>query len=302
VPALLESLADMLRRTVDQRIRIEVRAAAGCPPCKADAGQLESALLNIAINARDAMPQGGVLRFACGPLQHLPADLPGAFGGEAAPHGYVAIAITDTGAGMPEEVRERAFEPFFTTKEAGRGTGLGLSTVYGFARQSHGAVQLESRPGAGTTVTLCIPVHAGDAGDEDVAAQIDTTLPTGLRVMLVEDEAEVRAVAQRFLAALGCEVRAYSSAEQALQAVAEGVPLDLLVSDVALGTGLRGTDLARELSALLPEVAVLLVSGYSAELLDLSDTAPAAWELLAKPYSRGELQAAMAQALAARRR
>ena len=214
---------------------------------------------------------------------------------------YVAIAITDTGAGMSEAVKERAFEPFFTTKESGRGTGLGLSTVYGFVKQSHGAISLDSTPGAGTCVTLYIPTHQqAPQAAGDIAAQTDT-LPPGLRVMLVEDEPEVRAVALHFLAALNCKVTAFASAEQALQALASGTELDLLLSDVALGTGMRGTELARELRLQHPEVAVLLVSGYSAELLDINQSAPASWELLAKPYSRRELQAAMAQALAVRR-
>ena len=153
--ALLNSLADLLRRTLDQRISIVLDADDVL--CLADPGQLESALLNIAINARDAMPPGGTL------LVHLPApSAPCPSGmdvdaGEPAADGYVGIAITDSGSGMPAAVKERAFEPFFTTKEAGRGTGLGLSTVYGFARQSSGAVRLASAPGAGTTVTLYLP-------------------------------------------------------------------------------------------------------------------------------------------------
>jgi PAS domain S-box-containing protein len=299
VPGMLRSLADMLRRTVDQRIRIEVQAEPGCPAGLADAGQLESALLNIAINARDAMPGGGKLVFACADIGSLPPELHGDF----APHersasGYLSISITDNGAGMSEAVKERAFEPFFTTKESGRGTGLGLSTVYGFVKQSKGAVTLDSTPGVGTTVTLYLPRHdaAPGAGEAHTATR---ALPPRLRVMLVEDEPEVRAVALRFLAALDCVVAAFANAEQALQGLTADAEFDLLLSDVALGTGMRGTDLAREVLARRPGVAVLLVSGFSAELLDINQTAPASWELLAKPYSREELQAAMAQALAA---
>jgi PAS domain S-box-containing protein len=301
VPAMLESLSDMLRRTLDQRIRIEVGAPDDCPPGLADAGQLESALLNIAINARDAMPAGGVLRFSCRCLDALPPDLRSDFApGDHPPIGYVAIAIADSGAGMSEAVKERAFEPFFTTKETGRGTGLGLSTVYGFVKQSRGAVSLDSTPGVGTTVTLYIPLYeAAHAADGEAGTQPDA-LPVGLRVLLVEDEPEVRAVALRFLATLECKVLAFANAEQALQALSLGAEFDLLLSDVALGTGLRGTDLAREVRMRRPGVAVLLVSGYSAELLNINESAPASWELLAKPYSRAELSAAMAQALAVR--
>ena len=299
VPAMLRSLADMLRRTLDQRIRIEVQAEPGCPAGLADAGQLESALLNIAINARDAMPGGGRLVFACNNVGTLPPELHGDFAPDArSASGYLSISITDDGAGMSEAVKERAFEPFFTTKESGRGTGLGLSTVYGFVKQSKGAITLDSTPGAGTTVTLYIPRHdlAPSAADVSPAA---LALPPGLRVMLVEDEPEVRAVALRFLAALDCTVSAFASAEQALQGLTAEAGFDLLLSDVALGTGMRGTELAREVRTRHPGIAVLLVSGFSAELLDINQTAPASWELLAKPYSRSELQAAMAQALAA---
>jgi PAS domain S-box-containing protein len=161
VGAMLSALADMLRRTVDQRIRIEVQVSPDCPPVLADPGQLESALLNIAINARDAMPEGGALAFRAMPVDGLPAELRHDLDPKGSPDGrFVAISIADTGAGMSDEVRERAFEPFFTTKEAGRGTGLGLSTVYGFVRQSRGAIDIHSTLGAGTTLTLYIPQPA----------------------------------------------------------------------------------------------------------------------------------------------
>ena len=165
---LLNSLADMLRRAVDQHIRIEVEVAPSCAPVLADPGQLESALLNIAINARDAMPDRGGLRFGARPCAELPLDIrnePDA--PSAAGDAFVVISITDTGAGagMPEEVKERSFEPFFTTKEVGRGTGLGLSTVYGFVKQSRGAIALKSRPGTGTRLTLFDPQHHGHLRD-----------------------------------------------------------------------------------------------------------------------------------------
>lgn len=298
VQGLIESLADMLRRTLDQRIRIDVHMQDDCPPCLADAGQLESALLNIAINARDAMPTGGTLTFS-GELCHtLPPELRGDFELDATqPDSYIAIAIADTGAGMSDAVRERAFEPFFTTKEAGRGTGLGLSTVYGFVKQSHGAVTLTSAPGQGTTVTLYIPRFAERDMSSDEARAQEHAIPAGLKVLLVEDEPEVRAVATTFLRNLGCVVTACANAEQALLRLGTNARFDLLLTDIALGPGMRGTELAREAQARLPQLAVLLMSGYSADLLDTSQTAPLSWELLAKPYSREELKQAMACAL-----
>ena len=162
----------------------------------ADPGQLESALLNIAINARDAMPDGGTLRFRGRRCTALPAEVAATSSAtRRAGSGFVAISIADTGTGMSDEVKERAFEPFFTTKEAGRGTGLGLSTVYGFVKQSSGAVTIDSAPGSGTTVTLYLPAarRGAPAGDADDAADCGE-LPAGLAVLLVEDDAEVRAV------------------------------------------------------------------------------------------------------------
>jgi len=295
--ALLHSLSDMLRRTLDQRIAIEVEIAADCPPVRADPGQLEAALLNIAINARDAMPEGGSLRFAAtaldGPLPGLEREL------DAAGR-YVCIAVGDSGCGMSEAVRERAFEPFFTTKQAGRGTGLGLSTVYGFAKQSSGAVALDSELGRGTTVQLVLPT-AVSVGAEAATDAFDAEaglVPPGLKVLLVEDDAEVRAVAQHFLAAIGCELSVCASAESALPLLEPDAEFELLLTDIALGAGMRGTKLAWLAQQRLPQLKVLLVSGYSEELLRADREAPAAWELLPKPYSRNDLAQAIARVLA----
>ncbi|WP_298832614.1 PAS domain S-box protein [uncultured Piscinibacter sp.] len=293
--ALLQSLADMLRRTLDQRIRIEVDTPEDCPPVLADAGQLESALLNIAINARDAMPEGGLLWFACREVPPRSPDLPAELA-EVEDTAYVAIAVGDTGGGMPEEVKERAFEPFFTTKDAGRGTGLGLSTVYGFAKQSKGAVRLDSMLGVGTTITLFLPSERDGAPLESEAEAVAGSVPPGLRVLLVEDDTEVRSVAQRFLAALGCTVTARANAEQAREELRPDAGIDMLVTDIALGPGMRGTELAELARQRLPTLPVLLVSGYASALLD----APPGWDVLRKPYTRAELGRAMARALAQR--
>ncbi|MGJ7556839.1 PAS domain S-box protein [Variovorax sp. RB3P1] len=302
--ALLHSLADMLRRTLDQRIHIAIDTGPGCPPVLADPVQLESALLNIAINARDAMPEGGTLHFRSEDCGLLPLALrterndPNMQG-----HGrFVAISISDSGTGMADDVKERAFEPFFTTKEAGRGTGLGLSTVYGFVKQSKGAIAIESQPGAGTTVTLYLPQlergsrAAPPAAEEERA---DASVPSGLRVMLVEDDAEVRKVAHTFLVTLGCKVASAANGEEALSVMQNAtVPFDLLLSDIALGAGMRGTQLATEAQQLFPRLAILLMSGFSSELLDADRDMPPSWELLPKPYTRGELARAIARLLA----
>jgi len=235
VAQLCHSLAEMLRRTVDQRIVIGVEVESPCPPALADPGQLESALLNIAINARDAMPAGGSLRFHASavalPPQHVRHELQH----DAAHDGHVAIAVIDSGSGMPDEVRERAFEPFFTTKASGRGTGLGLSTVYGFVKQSNGAITIDSAPGAGTTVTLYLPGVKAAPSRVDATPATDVPTPAGLRVLLVEDDPAVAAVARRFLEAATCQVTEARTAEQALRLLRARHGCDLLLSDIALG-------------------------------------------------------------------
>ena len=296
VSALLNSLADMLRRTLDQRIRIDVEAPPACPPVLADPGQLESALLNIAINARDAMPEGGALRFRAEACVDLPDEARHDLDDPSAPKGgFVAISVSDTGAGMAEAVRERAFEPFFTTKEAGRGTGLGLSTVYGFVKQSKGAVAIDSTPGEGTTLTLYIPRPWNTGAPPAADAGAGQAVPAGLNVLIVEDDAEVRAVVSASLDEMQCKVRVAGSGEQALLALDQDPGFDLLLSDIALGPGMRGTQLAAQAQKRFPQMAVLLMSGFSAELLDADRDSPPAWELLRKPFTREELAQAIAR-------
>ena len=295
IDALLRSLSDMLHRTLDQHITIELDLQP-CPPCLADAGQLESALLNIAINARDAMPSGGTLRFRARPCATLPDDIHGEHDNadaDVAETAFVAISISDTGTGMAEEVKERVFEPFFTTKEAGRGTGLGLSTVYGFVKQSKGGVSIDSRVGRGSTVTLYIPQVEASASVYD-PSHTDEHIAPGLRVLLVEDDSDVRSVVQNFLDTLRCEVTSCANGEQALATLQTDAAFDLLLTDIALGAGMRGTTLAALAQGKRPSLRVLLMSGFSAELLEADRDSPPSWELLRKPYSRAELARAIA--------
>jgi signal transduction histidine kinase/CheY-like chemotaxis protein len=278
---MLRSLADMLERTLDQRVRIALDVAPACPPVFADPAQLESALLNIAINARDAMPEGGTLSFGAHPVDG----------------GTVALAVHDSGSGMSDEVRERAFEPFFTTKAKGRGTGLGLSTVYGFVKQSKGTVTLDSAPGRGTTVTLRLP-RWRDHESPLAEGAAPAALPRHLKVLLVEDEPEVRKVIATFLDGLGVKFHSAVDGEQALAWLEADGDVDLLLTDIALGPGMRGTDLARSARARDPDLKVLLMSGFAPELLDPDADQPLPWELLRKPCTREELAAALGRALA----
>ena len=301
VDAMLGSLADMLRRTLDQRIRIDVTIAQAGLAVVADPVQLESALLNIAINARDAMPAGGQLHFRASPCAKLPAAVSGELDVVSdSAGGFVLLSISDTGAGMPEEVKARAFEPFFTTKEAGRGTGLGLSTVYGFVKQSRGAIAIDSAPGAGTTVALYLPHPVAEALHSPGIDPVSATVKPGLEVLLVEDDAEVRSVVEKFLAHLECRVTVAASGEQALAMLGPRASFDLLLTDIALGAGIRGTELAAEAQRRFPGLGILLMSGFSAELLDADRDSPASWELLRKPYSRDDLALAIAKLTSAR--
>jgi PAS domain S-box-containing protein len=286
--AMLQPLAALLRRTLDTRIRIEVDVAADCPPCLADAGQLESALLNIAINARDAMPEGGVLRFTATRCTTPPAQADAL----SWLQGGVALGVHDSGVGMSEAVLARAFEPFFTTKEAGRGTGLGLATVHGFSHQSHGAVTLDSRVGEGTWVTLYLPSPLPSSAAASDTSATTAAVPRGLSVLLVEDEPEVLRVVQTFLAQWQCSVLPCANAEAALDALAAAPAqhFDLLISDVMLGPGQRGDQLAERLRSLRPALPVLLMSGYAGEMQTLP------WPLLRKPFTREQLAEAVLQA------
>ena len=241
------------------------------------------------------MPGGGTLCFRAAPCRALPDDIGGGIDAFDAAGGFVLIAISDSGSGMSAEVKERAFEPFFTTKEAGRGTGLGLSTVYGFVKQSKGAVALESELDRGTTLTLYVPGPT-EAASATIVAAPGRSVPAGLRVLLVEDHFDVRAVMRRFLDAFHCVVSEASSAEQALLAIGAGQRFDVLLTDIALGAGMRGTELAARVQKRLPEIAVVLMSGYSAELLEADSGSPPAWELVRKPCSREELGEAIARA------
>jgi PAS domain S-box-containing protein len=296
--AMLHSLADMLRRTLDQRVRIAVEMppwSCRCAPTRASSSPRCSTSRSMrAMRCRTA---------ACCASGSSPASSwrraspPSSATMRRRPTASWRSPIDDSGIGMTAEARERAFEPFFTTKEPGRGTGLGLSTVYGFARQSRGAVTLDSTPGRGTTVTLYLPRPAPERAVPALDAVADWKIPAGLAVLLVEDDAEVRQVMRRFLEALGCAVTEAASGEQAMLLLDAGRRFALLLSDIALGAGMRGTELAARAQAFRPELAVVLMSGYSAELLDADRDSPAAWELVQKPCTREELAGAIARVL-----
>jgi signal transduction histidine kinase len=296
VNRLIAHMSEMLHRTLGETIEIVTRPAEGLRPALVDRNQLENALLNLAINARDAMPHGGLLEISTSLADVNQEDC--AADADEGPGQYVCIAVQDYGEGMSAEVLERAIEPFFSTKEVGQGTGLGLSTVYGFVRQSGGDLVLESREGEGTRVELRLPcanVHSAEQpaqrGDRALAAG------EGERVLLCEDDEGVRLFSSETLRDLGYEVIEASDVESALSALLDCGRIDLLFTDVVLPGGQTGADLAREARKLQPDLKVLFTTGYARSALDRQHTGDKPIEVLLKPFRVEELAAKVREML-----
>jgi signal transduction histidine kinase/ActR/RegA family two-component response regulator len=277
---IVYGMDDLLRRTAGEQVELRLSLSGSVRPALADQNQLETALLNLVINARAATPPGGTVVVETRNVELLQ----GRDGAEpVAPGHYVQVSVIDTGHGMSPDVAARAFEPFFTTKPTGEGTGLGLSQVYGFVRQSGGHVEIESEEGRGTAVRLLLP--AGTAAllvrhGENVA----TALPHGReKILLVEDEDEVRRFAAELLRELGYTVVEAVDSESGLRLLAEQSDFDLLFSDVVMPGRLSGLDLAHEARHLLPDLAILLASGYSAQIR-IDEIARAGFSYLPKPF------------------
>ncbi len=289
--ATIDSAATLLRRTLGQAYRVELDLAADLWPLRADASQIGDALLNLALNARDAMPQGGVLTIATANARVDAADAtPDLPAGD-----YVGLRVTDTGTGMAPEVLERAVEPFFTTKPPGAGSGLGLSMIYGFARQSGGTLVLDSTPGAGTTVQLLLP-RAREGQEAPVAEAPPAHLPGGREtVLLVDDNAAIRTVAARHLAALGYAVHEADCGPVALDVLRSGVRADLLFTDITMPGGMTGAALFQAARQIQPWLKVLFTTGFARDAEDAG--APEPSPLLRKPYRRQALAEQLRAAL-----
>jgi CheY-like chemotaxis protein len=259
---------------------------------RVDASEVENAILNLAINARDAMPHGGALIVE---TRNVAGTSLSFDGGDRE---FVLISVTDTGEGMPPEVMERAFEPFFSTKEPGRGTGLGLSTVYGFAEQSGGHAAIASKIGKGTTVSLYLP-RADDASAMNVA-QATEAVPLSENneiVLVVEDNAEVRELTLQRVEGLGYVVIEAESGAAAINILERGEHVDLVLSDIVMAGGISGYDLARWIGKQRPEMKVVLTTGYAAEEARHDPDAHGGNPILRKPYKRAELAVALREAL-----
>jgi signal transduction histidine kinase len=283
---LVTGMDEMLRRSLGEAVEIETIVSGGLWNTLIDPTQVENALLNLAINARDAMHDTGKLTIEVGN-----AYLDDAYARkheEVAPGQYVVLAVTDTGSGMSPDVLARVFEPFFSTKPEGRGTGLGLSMVYGFVKQSNGHVKIYSEIGQGTTIKLYLP-RADQS--EDVIAPVDDVEIVGGKetVLIAEDDDGVRAVAVDLLTELGYRVLTAHDAASALRIVESGVPIDLLFTDVVMPGPLKSPELARKAKQLLPDLTVLFTSGYTENAIVHGGRLDAGVELLPKPYTRQAL-------------
>lgn len=294
---VVHEMGDMLRRTLGETIEIETVLADGLWPVLADKPQVEAALLNLAVNARDAMPDGGTLAIATANVQLDDAYVASNVDVKAGP--YVMLAVSDTGMGMVPEVIERAFEPFFTTKEAGKGTGLGLSMVFGFAKQSGGHVKIYSEIGHGTTVKLYLPrtealsTLANEAPAEDLAGT-----GHGERILVAEDDAAVRAVAVGLLTGLGYKVVAVADGPAALAEIDKGEPIDLLFTDIVMPRGMTGRQLADEALRRRPGLKVLFTTGYARNSIGRDGRLEEGVELIVKPYRAADLAHRIAVMLA----
>ncbi|TXL74247.1 PAS domain S-box protein [Vineibacter terrae] len=294
--ALIEALVGLLRRTLGENIAIDLRLASPLRDVMIDRGQLENALLNLALNARDAMPHGGCLRIAA---DNVDFDDERADRHAEARHGrFVAITIADTGVGMSDAVRMRAFEPFFTTKDIGKGSGLGLSMVYGFVKQSGGHIELDSVPGGGTTLTLylpeAVPPAAADAGARP--APEPPADGRGEAVLVVEDNDDVRRLAVTLLKALGYGVIEAADGPAALGVLDTGADVDLLLTDVMLASDMSGPDVARAARARRPGLKLAYMSGYTGAARGQPALDPGV-TLIAKPFTRAGFARAIRAAL-----
>jgi PAS domain S-box-containing protein len=287
IDAVITEMSYMLHRTLGETVEIEIRIAPDLWPALADPSQLQSAILNLAINARDAMPNGGklIIESANAPLDESYT----ASHSEVRPGDYVMLAVSDTGTGMSPAVLEHAFEPFFTTKEVGAGSGLGLSMVYGFAKQSDGEVSIHSEEGRGTTVRLYLP-RAKAAADK-AARETSTKEPNGRgeTILVVEDDPDVRALAEVVLENLRYRVLTAEDGRTGLAVLEKAPGVDLLLSDVVLPGGMSGPDLAEQVSRRSPGLKVLFMSGYVDTAVQHHSPLPKNAELLNKPFRRNEL-------------
>jgi PAS domain S-box-containing protein len=296
VNALVESTVRLLGRTLGATIHLETKTSAEAGVALVDGAALEAAVLNIALNARDAMPDGGTLTISTSKAEITEAP---ETADDLAPGRYAVLSLADTGCGMSPEVASRAFEPFFTTKGGSGGTGLGLSMVYGFARQSGGTAIIDSRVGRGTTVRILLPMAGSGVPPADRVAVPGDARAVVRTILLVEDEDEVRDAVRRQLESLGHRVVMATAAAEALLLLQSAGGPDLLVTDVVLGTGISGIDLALTARTSRPGLPVIFMSGFTAPPEAQQRIRETGAPFLSKPATIAQLEAAVNAAVRA---
>jgi PAS domain S-box-containing protein len=289
--ALVAGMSDVAERTLGDGIAFSLDLAADLRNCRIDPTQAEVALLNILINARDAMAEQPARRLVIQTRNvSIRADEPTTYDNLLPGH-YVCVSVTDNGSGMPPEVLARVLDPFFTTKEEGKGTGLGLSMVYGFAKQSGGAVRLYSEYGHGTTVRLYFPIddNVENPAPRDSRARRASDRQGSETILIVEDRPDIAELARLFLEDQGYATHVVHNAREALELLDKGVQVDLLYSDLIMPGGLNGVMLAREVRRRRPKIKVLLTTGYAETSIERTDAGGTEFDVLSKPYNRQEL-------------
>ena len=288
VNQLIANIENLIRRVIGEQIEVVTILSPGLAPVQIDTAQFETAILNLVINSRDAMAGGGRIIIE---TREVTLERQHVIDPEAAPGPYVRVAVSDTGAGMTPAVLSRAFDPFFTTKKVGKGSGLGLSQVYGFVKTAGGHVQIKSELGIGTTVELYLPKSSALAAPAETVAERQLSPPASDRatILIVEDDEDVLAVTAESLRELGYQVVSAVTAARALEILRSDQPVDLLFSDVVIPGGANGAQLAVEARRVRPRLKVLLTSGYAAAALSLEHGLPDTLEFVGKPYEREEL-------------
>jgi len=295
INSVLEDMDDILRRVLGEDIVLDLRLDSDLGWVRVDRGQLQQIVLNLAGNARDAMPQGGCLRIET--MNFAVVDGPAKPQAFIESNLYAAIIVRDSGMGMDAETRARIFEPFFTTKEVGKGTGLGLATVYGIVKQSDGYIWVDSEPGQGCTFYTLLPLVAEPVGPEVPQQEVNFS-SSGESILLVEDDAALRIMAAEVLRDAGHKVMTAQSSAEALQIAANlREPLDVLLTDVVM-PGMTGSDLASQIAALHPRARILYMSGYTDDALDRHGLAGQTALLLQKPFTHDTLVRHVRDALA----
>jgi PAS domain S-box-containing protein len=291
---LIADMSDLLRRTLGEGVRLETRLAPDLWFVHADANQLENAIINLAVNARDAMPDGGHLTIE---TMNVDLDERGAAEVEAIAGEHVMLAVTDTGAGMSPETASRAFEPFFTTKGAGKGTGLGLSQVFGFVKQSGGHVSISSVPGQGTCVKVILPRFQGILSEEDPEAVLEA-IPAGRSevILLVEDDVQVRHLFEAMLRDFGYVVLSAANGVDALALLGIRSDVRLMLTDVVM-PGMNGQQVAEVARRRHPDLKVIYMTGYSREAIEADDLSDPDVMLLSKPITPERLAGSVRTAL-----